>query len=87
MSYKKTLETISKIENIENITKLIDKPRLSVFKDICDPEISIEQNLLDDADMKYREALEFLRGMEAAGRLAGMGDRTHTNHLEEEIVQ
>ena len=48
MSYKKTLETISKIENIENITKLIDKPRLSVFKDICDPEISIEQNLLDD---------------------------------------
>lgn len=26
-----------------------------------------EQNLLDDADMKYREALEFLRGMEAAG--------------------
>ena len=28
-----------------------------------------------------------LRGMEAAGRLAGMGDRTHTNHLEEEIVQ
>ena len=39
MSYKKTLETISKIENVENIKKLISKPRLSIFREICDDKI------------------------------------------------
>ena len=34
MTYKKTLETISKFENVENIKELIEKPRLSVFKEI-----------------------------------------------------
>ena len=36
MSYGKILETISKLENVENIKKLIEKPRLSVFEEICD---------------------------------------------------
>ena len=34
MSYKKILEIISKIENIKNIKKLVEKPRLNVFKEI-----------------------------------------------------
>ena len=48
MSYTKTLETISKLENVENIKKLISKPRLTIFKEIYDDEISIENCLLDD---------------------------------------
>ena len=34
MSYKKILDIISKIENIINIKKLVEKPRLNVFKEI-----------------------------------------------------
>ena len=48
MTYEKILETISKLENIENIKKLIEKPRLSVFKDICDNKQNIQSRLLDD---------------------------------------
>ena len=55
MSYKKTLETISKIENLENIKKLISKPRLSVFKEICDDKISIENSLLDDIKSIHKD--------------------------------
>ena len=36
MTYGKILETISKLENVENIKKLIEKPRLSCFQEICD---------------------------------------------------
>ena len=43
MTYKKTLETISKFENIGNIKELIEKPRLSVFKEI-DKIIRIEKS-------------------------------------------
>ena len=38
MSYTKILETISKFENIENIKALINKPRLTIFKEINDKE-------------------------------------------------
>ena len=38
MSYTKILETISKFENIENIKTLINKPRLTIFKEINDKE-------------------------------------------------
>ena len=38
MCYKKILETISKFENIENIKALINKPRLTIFKEINDKE-------------------------------------------------
>ena len=48
MTYKKTLETISKLENIENIKKLIEKPRLSIFKEICNNKNMIKSNLFDD---------------------------------------
>ena len=34
MSYKKILEIISKFENIRNIKKLVEKPRLEIFKEI-----------------------------------------------------
>lgn len=50
MTYKKILETISKLENVENIKKLIEKPRLQIFKEIVDNK-DIEQSestLLDD---------------------------------------
>ena len=48
MTYKKTLETISKLENVENIKKLIEKPRLSVFKQIIENKNLIKSTLLDD---------------------------------------
>ena len=48
MSYTKILETISKIENAENIKKLIEKPRLPVFEEICKNEEGIESRLLND---------------------------------------
>ncbi len=38
MSYTKILETISKFENIEKIKTLINKPRLTIFKEINDKE-------------------------------------------------
>lgn len=50
MSYTKIMKTISKMENVENIKKLMDKPRLQIFKEIVD-DSSIEQKestLLDD---------------------------------------
>ena len=34
MSYSKILEIMSKLENVENIKKLVDKPRLTIFKEI-----------------------------------------------------
>ena len=48
MTYKKTLETISKLENIENIKKLNEKPRLNIFKEICQNKNSIKSTLFDD---------------------------------------
>ena len=46
MSYKKILEIISKIENVRNIKKLVDKPRLDIFKEITGE--------IDDTDNKKR---------------------------------
>jgi len=48
MTYKKTLETISKFENIENIKKLNEKPRLSIFKEICNCKKTVKNTLFDD---------------------------------------
>ena len=50
MTYKKIMETISKFENVENIIKLMDKPRLEIFKEISnikDDELK-KSTLLDD---------------------------------------
>ena len=59
MSYGKILETISKLENVENIKKLIEKPRLSVFKEICDNKENIESRLLEDIKgLKYKDLYE-----------------------------
>lgn len=50
MTYKTILDTISKLENVENIKKLIEKPRLEVFKEIIDDKQQehCESRLLDD---------------------------------------
>ena len=50
MSYTKIIKAISKMENVENIKRLMEKPRLQIFKEIVDNP-SIEQKestLLDD---------------------------------------
>ena len=55
MTYKKTLETISKLENLENIKKLIEKPRLSIFKEIYGNKNSIKSTLFDDVKKISKE--------------------------------
>ena len=57
MTYKKVLETISKLENVDNIKKLIGKPRLQIFKDIINnKEIErTESRLLDDIKALKKE--------------------------------
>ena len=56
MSYGTILETISKLENVENIKKLIEKPRLAVFEEICDNKDNIESRLLEDIkELKYED--------------------------------
>ena len=42
------LGTISKLENIENIKKLIEKPRLSIFKEIYENKNSLKSSLFED---------------------------------------
>ena len=46
MTYGKILEIISKLENVENIKKLVEKPRLRVFLEFS--EEKIESRLLED---------------------------------------
>ena len=48
MTYGKILETISKLENVENIKKLVEKPRLPVFQQICDNTQNTKSRLLED---------------------------------------
>ena len=50
MSYKKILEIISKFENVRNVKKLVEKPRLSIFREITGhiQEDEIKSRLLDD---------------------------------------
>ena len=49
MSYNKILEIISKIENIRNIKKLAEKPRLNIFKEITgEKEDNNKSRLLED---------------------------------------
>ena len=49
MSYNKILEIISKIENIRNIKKLVEKPRLNIFKEITgEKEDNNKSRLLED---------------------------------------
>jgi hypothetical protein len=57
MTYKKILDTISKLENVDNIKKLIGKPRLSIFKEIIDDKniVQTESRLLDDIKALKKE--------------------------------
>ena len=56
MTYEKILETISKLENVENIKKLIEKPRLSVFEEICENRENTESRLLEDIkSLNYKD--------------------------------
>jgi butyrate response factor 1 len=48
MTYTKILETISKLENVGNIKKLVEKPRLAIFEEIYKDEEGNESRLLDD---------------------------------------
>ena len=57
MTYKKTLETISKFENVENIKELIEKPRLSVFKELVQNKKSLKSRLLNDIKKIHKEGV------------------------------
>ena len=57
MTYKKTLETISKFENIGNIKELIEKPRLSIFKEIYENKDSIKSTLFEDIKKIGKEGI------------------------------
>lgn len=48
MTYSKILETLSKKENIPNIKKLVEKPRLKVFESLAPNNDNIPSTLLDD---------------------------------------
>ena len=48
MTYSKILETFSKIEKIENIKNIVEKPRLQVFKDFVKNDENIPSRLLYD---------------------------------------
>ena len=57
MTYKKTLETISKFENVGNIKELIEKPRLSAFKEILKNKKNLKSRLLDDIKKIRKEGI------------------------------
>ena len=63
MSYTKILEIMSKIENVGNIKKLVEKPRLPIFKEICKDSINennengTESRLFNDVKNAYKEGL------------------------------
>ena len=56
MTYGKILETLSKLENVENIKKLIEKPRLPIFKEIVDNNENSKSRLLEDIkSLNYKD--------------------------------
>ena len=60
MSYTKILEIISKSENVDNIKKLVDKPRLPVFEEICKgnkDKTDIESRLFNDIKKVCKKGL------------------------------
>ena len=63
MSYTKILEIMSKKENVGNIKKLVEKPRLPIFKEICKDSINEnnengnESRLFNDVKNAYKEGL------------------------------
>ena len=59
MSYNKILETISKPENIINIKKIVEKPRLKIFKEILPENENNKSRLLDDLKVVIKKENEF----------------------------
>ena len=60
MSYTKMLEIISKVENINNIKKLVEKPRLTIFQEITknnENNKKIGSRLFNDVKQIYNEGL------------------------------
>ena len=60
MSYTKILEIISKVENINNIKKLVEKPRLTIFQEITknkEKNKKIGSRLFNDVKQIYNEGL------------------------------
>ena len=60
MSYTKILEIISKVENIANIKKLVEKPRLTIFQEITNSnenEKKIGSRLFNDVKQIYNKGL------------------------------
>ena len=48
MSYTKTMETLSKLENVENIKTLFEKPRLKIFESFAPNYENTKSELFDD---------------------------------------
>ena len=48
MSYTKTMETLSKLENVENIKTLFEKPRLKIFESFAPNVENTKSELFDD---------------------------------------
>ena len=62
MSYTKMMDIMSKLENIENIKKLVEKPRLPIFEEICKENNNIcekeqESRLFNDIKKICKEGL------------------------------
>ena len=62
MSYSKILGIISKLENVENIKKLVEKPRLPIFEEICkenkkENEKETQSRLFNDVKKLCKEGL------------------------------
>ena len=55
MSYSKTLQTLSKLENVENIKTLFEKKRLPIFEKICPNYEGIKSELFDDIKSLLKE--------------------------------
>jgi hypothetical protein len=59
MSYSKTIETLSKLENVENIKVLFEKKRLPIFEEISPNYNGIKSKLFDDIKSLICEKTEF----------------------------
>ena len=58
MSYSKTIETLSKLENVENIKVLFEKKRLPIFEEISPNYNGIKSKLFDDIKSLINEKSE-----------------------------
>ena len=60
MSYTKIFDIISKMENVANIKKLVEKPRLPIFQENSnnnENDKKIENRLFNDVKQIYKEGI------------------------------